>query len=234
MKRNRVDENKIIEKSDTRKKKNKLKLNLPPTDVSEDQDTHNERLPEGLSILADTATTIEARQNKNRLGYLTTHMPTQLMDAFNTRDMNSLKLIIEDTFLTDCQLRTSAVPNEVTGRENVYRFFETYIQGCPDVVMEYITPMKFNIRVVSFLCLEQGTRSNFNVADELFDHLKYGIERAPDFLYEKNKYSYFRNTGRPVPFTTTSYVNFILNEAMTHVEKYIHTCKEVKVAEPVL
>ena len=189
----------------------------------------NTGLPEGLSILANS---VETRQKGDRLEYLTINMPRNLLNSFNTRDMDSLKLIIEEAFLSDCQLRTSAVPNEVTGRDKVCRFFETYIQGCPDVVMEYITPMQFNTRVISFICAEQGTRSNFNVPDELFDHLRHGVERTPYFLYERNKYSYFRNTGRPIPFATTSYVNFILNEEMTHVEKYIHTCKEVKVADP--
>ena len=219
-------------KSKSGKKKIQTKSNVPL--IATKNKNKNVGVPEGLSILASTAVDIETRQREDRLGYLTTHMHTQLMNSFNTRDMNSLKLIIEDTFLPDCQLRTSAVPNGVMGRDKIYQFFETYIQGCPDVSLQYITPMQFNTRVISFICAEQGTRSNFNVHDQLFDHLRHGVERTPQFLCEKSKYSFYRNAKMSIPFITTSYVNFILNEAMTHVEKYVHTCKDIKVADPMM
>ena len=223
-----VANNVILSNSSSQKKKYRLKSKCM---AASNNKVENFKSPEGLSILASAASNLEEQQNEERLIYLKTHMPANMISSINTRDMNSLKLLIEDTFLPDCQLRTSAVPNEVIGRENVYRFFETYIQGCPDVVMEYITPMQFNTRVISFICAEQGTRSNFNVPDQLFDHLNHGTERAPFLLYEKNKYCYLRSSGTPIPFTGISYVNFILNEAMTHVEKYVHTCKEIKVAD---
>ena len=182
-----------------------------------------------LNLLAQAAVDIQFQQNHERLEFLKTNIPSNLIKSINTRDMNKLKVVIDDAFLPNCQLRTSAVPNEVTGRDKVYRFFESYIQSCPDVVMEYVTPMVFNVRVISFICYEKGTRSNFNISDHLFDHFRYGVERTPAYLSEKRKYFYLANTGLPISFETTSYVNFILNEDMTHVEKYIHTCKEVVV-----
>ena len=184
-----------------------------------------------LSILASSASTsTEMYRADDRLEYLKTAMPLNLMNSINTRDMNSVKLIIDDAFLTDCQLRTSAVPNEVTGCDKVYQFFQSYIQGCPDVIMTCVSPMRFNVRVISFLYTETGTRSNFNVPDELFDFLKHGTDRSSSFLIQKYKYNYLRNSNLNVPFTTTSYVNFILNKELTHVEKYIHACKEVVIA----
>ena len=189
---------------------------------------------DGLSILADVISNLKTRENEDRLKFLNEQMPTNLLNSFNTRDMSSLKAIIDNSFLTGCQLRTSAVPNEVTGRDKVYQFFETYIQGCPDVVIEYVTPMQFVTRVISFIALEKGTRSNFNVSDSLYDHFRHGVDRKSSYLQERSKYSYLRSEGKPIHFLTTSYVNFILNEEMTHVEKYIHTCKDVVVSEPML
>ena len=181
-----------------------------------------------LWLLVNTAIELQVYQNQERLDFLKTTMPSTLVNSFNSRDMNKLKLIMADAFLPNCQLRTSAMPNEVTGRHKVSQFFESYIQGCPDVSMEYVTPMTFNVRVISFICYEKGTRSNFNLPDKLFDHFLHDkMTKSPSYLHEKSKYNYLRNSGKPIPFVMTSYVNFILNEDMTHVEKYIHTCKEV-------
>ena len=140
--------------------------------------------------------------------------------------MKSLKSTIEDSFLADCQPRTSAVPKEVTDSDKVYQFFESYLQGCPDVKMTCVSPMQFNVRVISFLYSETG-RSNFNVPDELFDYFKHGSDRSSSALFQKCKGSQLRKL--PISFTTTSYVNFILNKELTHVEKYIHTCKGIVV-----
>ena len=193
----------------------------------------NHSLISGLSILANTTSALSCNtgvfRKNDRLEYLKTNMPANLINSFNARDMNALRVIIEDAFLVDCQLRTSAAPNEVTGRDKVYQFFESYLQGCPDVTMTYASPMQFNVRVISFIYSETGTRSDFNVADELFDYFKHGTDRSSSILIQKYKYYYLRNSNMNVPFTTTSYVNFILNKEMTHVEKYIHTCKEVDV-----
>ena len=182
-----------------------------------------------LNLLVQAADHMQIQENQERLEFLKTSIPSTLINSFNSRDMNTLKMIIDSAFLPNCQLRTSAVPSEVTGSHNVYKFFESYIKGCPNVTMEYVTPMIFNVRVISFICYEKGTRSNFNLPDQLFDHFRYGNERTSEYLNEKRKYFYLANKGLPIPFATKSYVNFILNEEMTHVEKYIHTCKEVVV-----
>jgi hypothetical protein len=178
------------------------------------------------------ASELHVLRNQERLHFLKTNMPSNLMQCFNTRNLNLLKIIIDETFELDCQLRTSAVPVEVAGRDKVYEFFHNYIQGCPDVMITNVTPLQFNIRVISFICYEQGTRSNFNVPDELFDHLRHdNVIRTSAYINEKNKYILLRNAGKPIPYRATSYVNFILNKAMTHVEKYIHVCKDIVVED---
>ena len=179
----------------------------------------------GLWILANAAFN-EISQTEDRLEYLKTTMPSKLINSFNTREMKSLKSTIDDVFLAGCQLRTSAVPKEVMGSDKVYQFFESYLQGCPDVKMTCVSPMQFNVRVISFMYSETG-RSNFNVPDELFDYFKHGSDRSSSALFQKCKGSQLRKL--PISFTTTSYVNFILNKELTHVEKYIHTCKGIVV-----
>ena len=188
------------------------------------QPLENEKFVSGLSILANTASNATLTQMEDRLEYLKTIMSSKMINAFNARDKNSLKSIIDDVFLADCKLRTSALSKEVKGRDKVYQFFESYLEGCPDVMMTCVSSMQFNVRVISFMYSETG-RSDFNVPDDLFDYFKHGSDRDSSILLQKSKGGQLRKS--PVSFTTTSYVNFILNKDLTHVEKYIHACKEI-------
>ena len=165
---------------------------------------------------------------ENRLFYLM-QLPSMLFNYFNTRDFVSMAWFINNTFMPDCQLRTSAVPDEVTGCDKVFEFFRTYAVACPNVIITH-TPIQFNIRVVSMISCEQGTRSNYDVHDELFDFMKYDTStRTPSYIQERRKYEVLRHARQPISFVGTSYVNFILNKEMTHVEKCIYTRKDYEI-----
>lgn len=167
-----------------------------------------------------------------RLSYMMT-LPQMLVQCFNTRDMSSLRCIISNAFLPDCQLKTSSFPNDVTGSNRIFEFFQNYAIACPDAIMIQSLP-QFNIRVVSCISQECGTRhSNLLSDDLLFAYFKHDkSNQDSSYLQEKCKYMELRSHGIPVPFSSVSYVNFILNKEMTHVEKYIHTIKEVQVYTP--
>ena len=194
-----------------------------------DSDTDENTGLEGLATIC--ALSLNPNSKNHRLSHIMSAV-AKLFGRFNLKDLVSVRQIIRDICLPNCNLRTSAKPDEVCGREKVFEFFQTYAQGCPDIFM-IPSPAQFNVRVISFVSFERGTRSNFQFSDRLYDYFYHDKKtRDPRYCLERNKYDILRRSGLPIPFVGSSFVNFILNEEMTHVEKYIHTRKDVQVFAP--
>jgi hypothetical protein len=62
--------------------------------------------------------------------------------------------------------------------------------------------------------------------------MKHGQPKEKAFVEAKEKYEHLVREGKPVAFSSKSFLHLILNKEMTHVEKFVVARKSLKINSP--
>jgi hypothetical protein len=204
------------------------------TDLSSNSSCQLEDIIENRKRLSDELELHEPptkrKEQETRLAYLI-RSPLIISKLINSGDLVGLKELIEDICLPECSLKTSATQVELVGREYVIKFFIALNQGIPDYVA-MTTSTTLNFRVVSALVRSFGTKVITTSEDSLYDHMKHGQPKEKAFVEAKEKYEHLVREGKPVAFSSKSFLHLILNKEMTHVEKFVVARKSLKINSP--
>jgi hypothetical protein len=166
--------------------------------------------------------------NETRLEYLM-RMPKLLFGCLNAGDNKSVRKLLEEAFLPDCQLRTSALGSTLTGLDKIRELFLSWFQACPDLIITH-SEVEFNVRVVSCVIVSHGTRISEPVGDYLYDDLKYDKKnKSKDFVEQRKLLQSIRKAGVFPRFRGSEFVHFIVNNELTHIENFILIRKDIKV-----
>ncbi len=167
---------------------------------------------------------------KQRLAYLI-QLPMLITQAVNSADMQKLSKIVDSAFLPNCAVRSNALPADISGREHVVEFYTAINRMIPDFILR-ILPPTINHRVITARMFADGTSyKKDDPSDYLFNHLKHRQNDGGQFQEASEKRISLIEQGKPVGFKSKALMHLILNEEMTHVEKFVNISKEVEISE---
>jgi hypothetical protein len=174
---------------------------------------------------------------ENRLNNLI-NFPFLLQKTVNAGDEVKLKLLIEKYFTPDCTLKTNALPDEVVGRDHLTNFWNGILRAIPDFVM-ICKPPKLVSRVITVKVSSLGTHVIEDDAEKLFNHLKYNDQNTSnsdqsDYKTDpkvRNAYLDMVQRGTQISFRVKSVLHLVMNQEMTHFEKYVSKVKQETVFE---
>lgn len=130
---------------------------------------------------------------QERLHFLST-VPMLLAKALNSGSMEYFRLIVENSFLVNCTVKTTELQNEVTGRQFIIDLFFFIHKTIPDFIME-VSPSQVNSRVITTQLKLTGTRM---LSTKTLDAI-------------------------PNSYKSMVYMHLVMNKERTFIEHYIST-----------
>lgn len=159
-----------------------------------------------------------------------TKLPIYITEFVNSGDEESIKQLIQEAFLPDCKMKTSALARDLVGRQYVQDFLLALIQDFPDFIMVALRP-EVNARVVTTYLSCYGTRVKSSPYQYLYDHLKFGRDESGTFVKQSYDYRSLLKEGKPIGFKQDTVMHLIMNKELTHVEKFVTQRRLVNVFE---
>ena len=196
------------------------------TDNNHISPSYPDLAPPTSEALLHPITTI---QYTDRLSFLMA-LPKQICTLMNSGSDAELTHLVTDTFLPNAILKTPSLQHEIVGIGSIHEYFNAIIRTVPDLIMISSKPV-LNFRVVTVTCTCLGTSVRPDAFDYMYDCTKHAKDDSLSYRMTKDSIKYMISQNKHICFSSKSYLHFILNKEMTHVEKFVTVKKSLSVVE---
>ena len=168
-------------------------------------------------------------QYTDRLSFLMA-LPKQICTLMNSGSDDELTHLVMDTFLPNAILKTPSLQHEIVGIGSIHEYFNAIIRTVPDLIMISSKPV-LNFRVITVTCTCLGTSVRPDAFDYMYDCTKHAKDDSLSYRMTKDSIKHMISQNKHICFSSKSYLHFILNKEMTHVEKFVTVKKSLSVVE---
>ena len=188
----------------------------------------------GANEVITNITNISIQIDKERYAYLLT-VPQLIGNAVNAADFKLLSETVNKAFIPQCKFRTSALSQDLIGRNYINELYTGVVRLIPDFIIK-ILPPDVNERILTSKAFSVGTRHatlQSDSSDYLFDHLKHN-ENEDESTSRKEARTVSKQLleeKKPFAFQSKSLIHLVFNKEYTHFIMFVSVTKDDEIKE---
>ena len=165
-------------------------------------------------------------------------VPRMYQDAINSRNIDSLRAIINEYMLENCLLKTPALTEPIEGRDYIFDMLDSVIRSTKNFHIQFNeVDISMGNKFIIACGSSEGVFTNRDASDYLWNHVAHRNENASyrDKIRTKMKRfftSYIEDgiysRGFAVKFFISNIIQFVVNSEGTHFESVIVSRKSFK------